>query len=391
MFSSRLPPELAPNALARAVERRRRSGAVLLDLTETNPTAVGLPYPADVLDALATRRAAVYRPDPMGDAEARDAVAATLRDRGAEIDAGQVVLVSSTSEAYAVLFKLLCDPGQSVLVPQPSYPLFGLLTGLDAVAAVPYRLRLADDWAIDRAGVARAVTPQSRAILVVSPNNPTGSMLRMGDRDWLVDLGRERDIALIADEVFGEYPLTPRSEAVSLAGERRVLTFTLGGLSKSAGLPQVKLAWIAVSGPDAHVREALARLEIIVDTYLSVSTPVQMAAPRFIAAGREIRDAIRARIRQNLDRLREQTRGTPALTLYEPEGGWSAVLRMPATRSEEEVVLGLLDDAGVLVHPGYFFDFDEEAFLVVSLLPRPDVFDEAVSRVVAVAEGARRR
>ena len=389
MFSSRLPPDLAPNALSRAVERVRRSGRVILDLTETNPTSVGLSYPKDLLAGLSDPDSAIYRPDPLGAFDVRRAVASEYEARDVPVDPRRVVLTTSTSEAYAFLFKLLTDPGDAVLVPQPSYPLFDLLTRLDGVRTQPYRLRRADDWSIDRDSVQQALTPLARAILVVSPNNPTGSMLRAGDRDWLVTMATEHEQALISDEVFADYPIAPRPEATSLAGEDRVLTFTLGGLSKSAGLPQVKLAWIVVSGPEEVANQAVHRLAVIADSYLSVSTPVQAAARHLIAGGRDVRAAIARRVRRNFDELRSAAATHPAITVLMPEGGWSAVVRVPATESEETLVLRLLDDSDVLVHPGYFFDFEEEAFLVLSLLPSPEVFDEAVRRIVRSVAGAR--
>jgi alanine-synthesizing transaminase len=299
------------------------------------------------------------------------------------------VLTASTSEAYAFLFKLLTDPGDVVLVPQPSYPLFDLLTRLDGVVAAAYQLRRADEWAIDRESVVRAVGSRTRAILVVSPNNPTGSILRADDRDWLVALARQHDLALVSDEVFADYAMSPRPDATSLVAEQRVLTFALGGLSKSVGLPQVKLAWIVVSGPDALVAGAIDRLGLIADSYLSVSTPVQTAVPRLLAGGRAVRDAIATRICRNLDQLRSVARTQPSLTVLTPEGGWSVVVRVPATESEEALVLRLVNDTGVLVHPGYFFDFPEEAFLVLSLLPAPELFDEAILRLVATLQGTR--
>jgi alanine-synthesizing transaminase len=389
MFSSRLPADLGPNALSQAIERARRSGRAILDLTETNPTAVGLHYPANLLKDLANPGGLSYRPAPLGSPEAREAVAATYRTRGAAIPSDRVVLTASTSEAYSLLFKLLMDPGDGVLVPQPSYPLFDLLTQLDAVRAQPYRLRRADDWSIDRDSVRRALTPFSRAALVVSPNNPTGSMLRASDRDWLVETAAAHRLALVSDEVFAEYPLAPRDDATTLVGEDRVLSFTLGGLSKSAGLPQLKLAWIVVSGPPALAADALERLAVIADSYLSVSTPVQVAAPRLLQIAPTLRAAIHARVRDNLERLRAAAATLPSLTVMRPEGGWSAVVRVPATEGEEELVLRLLNDANVLVHPGYFFDFSEEAFLVLSLLPSPDVFEEALPRIVRTLSRVR--
>jgi aspartate/methionine/tyrosine aminotransferase len=218
-------------------------------------------------------------------------------------------------------------------------------------------------------------------VLIVSPNNPTGSMLRAADRDWLVDLSASRGLAIIADEVFAPYPLAAPRDAVSLSGEDRVLVFALGGLSKSAGMPQMKLAWTVVGGPPEIVGEALSRLELIADTYLSVSTPVQVALPRLLDAGRARRTVLTARLRQNLDTLRSVVSGAPSLTLLEPDGGWSAVVRVPAIQAEEDLVIRLIESESVLVHPGYFFDFDDEAYLVVSLLPRPDVFEQGMKRV----------
>jgi aspartate/methionine/tyrosine aminotransferase len=284
-----------------------------------------------------------------------------------------------------MLFKLLCDPGDAVLVPRPSYPLFDLLGALDAVRLVPYRLEADAGWAIDRADLERQLSPAARAIVVVSPNNPTGSRVSAGDRDWLVALARARGLAIVADEVFADYPLCPRPDAASFAGVPGALTFTLGGLSKFAGLPQVKLAWTIVSGPEEDVEPALARLEVIADTYLSVSTPVQVAAPRLLAAGRVVGDAIRERIARNFASLAAAAAWRPETTLLTPEGGWSAVLRVPAVAPEETIVRRLAAEVHVIVHPGYFFDFDREAYLVVSLLPQPEVFDDGVARVLAGA------
>jgi alanine-synthesizing transaminase len=387
MFSSRLPAVLAPNAISRAVAALRARRAPLLDLTETNPTAVGLPYPANLLGPLADPAAGRYAPEPLGLATARAAVAAEYERNGVRFHPDQIVLTASTSEAYAHLFKLLCDPGDDVLVPHPSYPLFESLTGLEAVRASPYRLHFDGTWSIDRESLSRAATPRTKAALVVSPNNPTGSMLRASDRDWLANWCAERRVAIVADEVFADYPLEPAPDASSLLGETRALTFVLGGLSKSAGLPQLKLGWFAVNGPDDLVHPALERIEIIGDTYLSVNTPVQVAAPGLLAAGRVVRKDIQARIKANLDVLRRSLASGSPVSLLPPEGGWSAVLRVPAVATEEALVLRLLEDAGVLVHPGYFFDFEDEAYLVVSLLPEPSVFGEAIQRLLPIAEG----
>ena len=345
-------------------------------------------YPPDLLRSLADPAAAAYQPDPLGLPQARAAIASDYAADGVIVDPDRIVLTVSTSEAYALLFKLLADPGDQVLVPQPSYPLFESLTSLEGVVSTPYHLDYHGVWSIDRDSVMRASGSRTRAVLVVSPNNPTGSMLRFTDRDWLASLCGERRWALIADEVFAGYPLRPARDAVSCIGETRALTFVLGGLSKSAGLPQLKLGWISVNGPDALVSQALERLEVICDTYLSVSTPVQVAAPALLAAGRSIRNNIRARISTNLASLERLLAGASSITLLPPEGGWSVALRVPAVESEEALVLRLLRDHNVLVHPGFFFDFASEAYIVVSLLPEPSVFDAAMGRVIAaLSEG----
>lgn len=386
MFSSRLPHHLEPNALSLATTALEAAGVDLLDLTETNPTNVGLAYSSDVLACMSNPAAARYQPSAFGLLSAREAVAADYARKGTPAAADRIVLTASTSEAYSLLFKLLCDPGDNVLVPQPSYPLFELLTALDGVPASPYRLDYNGVWTIDRDSVEKAISARTRAILAVSPNNPTGSMLREDDRDWLVGLCGECACALIVDEVFVDYPLAPRRDARSIVGEDRALTFSLGGLSKSAGLPQVKLGWIVAGGPGPMVTKALGRLEVICDSYLSVSTPVQLAAPALIASGRVIRAAIAERLEQNLGQLRRRLTASPSVTLLEPEGGWSAVLQVPATEPEEALVMRLLRDDHVRVHPGYFFDFPREAYLVVSLLPEPRVFATAIDRVFAAIE-----
>ncbi len=390
MFSSRLPAALGPNAVSRTTGALRASGVILLDLTLSNPSEAGISYPPDLLSSLADPRGIRYTPDPRGLAGARDAVAAEYGRLGVAVASDQIHLTASTSEAYAVLFKLLADPGDQVLVPQPSYPLFELLTRLEGVAAGPYRLEYHGRWSIDRPSLEQALTPRTRAVLVVSPNNPTGSVLRATDRDWLVELCASRGIALISDEVFGDYQLAPRADATSLVGESRALTFALGGLSKSAGLPQVKLAWIVASGPAELLAEARLRLDVICDTYLSVSTPVQLATPAFLEAGRTIRAAIHARITRNLASLTALAASHPEITRLEPEAGWSAILRVPATMSEEALVLRLAEEAGVIVHPGYFYDFPDEAYLVLSLLPDPSIFDEGLSRLLRLATGRAR-
>ncbi len=383
MFSSRIASTLAQNRISLEVLRLREAGTPLIDLTETNPTRVGLPYPAAIDTAFLDDANRSYAPQPFGMIGAREAVAADLRRSDRAVHADRIVLTASTSEAYAILFKLLCDAGDEVLVPQPSYPLFDLLTRLENVTPVPYALDYHGVWSIDRDSIVGRLTSRTRAVLVVSPNNPTGSMMRADDLAWLSALCADRSIAIIGDEVFADYPLTPKADACRVADQDVALTFSLGGLSKSAGLPQMKLAWIVVSGPDALVGEALTRLEVICDTYLSVSTPIQAAAARLIAEGAKVRALIQDRIGRNLIALRTHIATTTSVSLLEPEGGWSVVLQVPAVRTEEELVLQLATDAHVVVHPGYFFDFPREAFLVLSLLCEPSAFDEGVRRVLA--------
>jgi aspartate/methionine/tyrosine aminotransferase len=386
VFSSRVGSELSPNRLTRALEDLRRRGTPYLDLTESNPTRTGFDYPADLLGALAGPASLVYRPEPLGLRSAREAVCRELTRRGTSTTSERVVLTASTSEAYSFLFKLLCDPGDSVLVPRPGYPLFEHLTRLDGVVPVPYLLELERRWTLDVAALERAATPRTRALLVVSPNNPTGTVLSGEELVRASAFCEERSIALIGDEVFLDYRFGAEGPR-SVVDQDRALAFSLGGLSKSAGLPQLKLAWIAVSGPSARVSEALARLEVIADAYLSVSTPVQEAAAVLLEKAPVVRRQIQERIESNLACLRSTAASFPSCEVLEPEGGWSAVIRVPAVLAEEELAVRLLNEAGVLVHPGYFFDFPHEAFVVVSLLPMRDVFVEGISRLLELAGG----
>lgn len=377
MFSSRLDWDLRPNRIADALAAR--TGTVL-DLTESNPTRAGFDYPAGIASCLADARSLLYEPAPAGLQVAREAVAAAYAARGLEVRPDDIVLTPGSSEAYAWLFKLLAGPGDDVLVPRPSYPLFDFLAALESVRVVPYPLAYHGSWSLDLHELERAAGPRTRAVVVVNPNNPTGSFVKRAERDALAAFCAARELAIISDEVFSGYAFGPDSLRVaSMAGAGDALVFSLGGLSKMAGLPQMKLGWIAASGPDGLRRAAVERLELIADTYLSVGTPVQHAAARLLAFGDAIRGQIAARVRRNLGRLRELAVG--ACELLDAEGGWYAILRVPRTRSEEEWALELLESDGVLVQPGYFYDFETEAYLVLSLLPPPAVFDEGAARV----------
>jgi aspartate/methionine/tyrosine aminotransferase len=384
MFSSRLNWNLPKNPLAQLLDERRASGAAILDLTESNPTAAGLRYPAgQILAALADPRALRYEPAPAGLSAAREAVAGYY---GGRVNPDRILLTASTSEAYAFLFKLLADPGDEVLAPRPSYPLFEFLAGLDSVRMIDYPLVYHRGWKIDLDELRRRITPRSRAIVVVNPNNPTGCFVNKSELAALIDFCGRHQLALISDEVFSDYSLTDEPGRVStLVGVEEVLTFSLSGLSKVVGLPQMKLGWIAVSGPETEQREALHRLELIADTYLSVGTPVQWAATALLAMRGAVQAQIVERVGGNLSFLRSRIGPDSPWRLLEPDGGWYAVIQAPRIFSEEEWVLRLLRDDGVLVQPGFFFDFETEAFLVTSLLTAPDVFEEGVRRVLARA------
>ena len=388
MFSDRVPA-LRTNRLAEELARLRSAGRRIDDLTASDPTRAGLPYPRDLLAPLAAPEALVYEPAPFGLAVAREAVAAHLAGRGVRVRPDRVVLTASTSEAYSLLFKVLCDPDDAVLVPQPSYPLFEHLTRLDGVAARPYRLEHHGRWELDVDGLARGVDARTRAVLLVSPNNPTGSYVRGDELAAVREVALRHELAIVCDEVFADYPMEEAAAGRpgALVGDPEALTFTLGGLSKSAGLPQLKLGWMLLGGPERLAAAALERLELVCDTYLSVATPVQLAAGAFLDRSRPVADAILDRVRANHAALRRLTEGFPACRVLRVEGGWYAVVQAPAIRSEESLVIELLRRDGVLVHPGYFFDFPREAFLVLSLLPPPDVFVDAASRVLARASG----
>jgi len=382
-FSSRVPADLGVNRLTRALQQARAEGRRLIDLTLSNPTQAGFEYPSDMLAPLAHPRGLIYEPQPFGLIAARKAVAADYARRGITVPAERIALTASTSEAYSLLFKLLADAGDEVLVPRPSYPLFDHLSQLDGVAATPYDLEYHDGWTVDVAGVERAMTDRTRALLLVSPNNPTGSFVSRREFDRLSAMCADRDIAIIADEVFAEYQVRPGAcvDAARTMDARDGLVCSLGGLSKSAGLPQVKLGWIALAGADDRIRPALERLELICDTYLSVSTPVQAAAAELLACAAGVRKQIQTRIAANYRALAECVESVPACTLLVTEGGWYAVLQVPTIGSEEDLVVSLVQ-SGVLVHPGFFFDFPRESYLVVSLLPPEAEFGDGVTTIL---------
>ncbi len=386
-FSTRTAQRDETNALTAAVtrarERARSGGPELLDLTVSNPTTAGIPYASSaILSALADPRALVYAPEALGLRVAREAVAADWSRRGVAIDAARIAITASTSEAYAVLFKLLCDPGDEVLVPAPSYPLLGFLAAFESVTLKTYPLVYAGRWHVDLDALRAAVTPRTKAIVVVSPNNPTGSYLGRAELEAMLDLG----VPVVSDEVFATYPLgerLPEGRVDSVARATRGLVFALSGLSKLAALPQLKLGWIGVAGDPSLVTQAMARLELVLDAYLSVATPVQHALPALLTSRGLAEDAIRARIRTNFVAVHRAAKAAASATVLHAEGGWYAILRVPEVLTDEEWALDLVERDAVHVQPGYFFDMDRGANLIVSLLTPEAVLDEGMKRIGA--------
>jgi alanine-synthesizing transaminase len=374
-----------PNRLTQALERRRGAGLEVIDLTESNPTRCGLAYPGEaILRALALPASLAYAPEPLGTAGARQAVSADYAARGIDVPAGRLVLTASTSEAYGFLMKLLAEPGSAMLCPAPSYPLFDLLARIHDVRLVPYPLMPDSGFGIDLEALESLAREGAAALLVVSPGNPTGTCLTRVEASALRDMSIRHGLPIVCDEVFGDYAWRPSpGRQPSLAGTEDALVFVLNGLSKMLALPQMKLAWIAVSGSPATVEEAMHRLEIIADTFLSVGTPVQAALPSLLALRAGIQKEVLERVAGNRRTLEEMAAAHPACRCLPAEGGWSSVLQVPRTRSDEQWALELLEQDGVLVHPGYFFDFPGEGHLVLSLLPPAEPeFSTGVGRLL---------
>jgi len=388
MFASRTNWPLETNRLTRALEEHRKSGKQLFDLTASNPTECGLAYPErEILSALSNPRALTYRPDSKGLLEAREAVAAYYTGRPgfsaslARVDPERILLASGTSEAYTHIFRLLCEAGDEILVPAPSYPLFEFLADLADIRLVPYPLLYDHGWQIDFASLRAALTPRSRAVMVVHPNNPTGSFVKAHEAAELAEICAAREMAIVADEVFLDYGANPEL-ARTFAFHDAALTFTLSGLSKISLLPQMKLAWTVVSGPDDLAKMAVERLEIIADTYLSPSTPVQLALPKFLSLRHELQAQLQRRISANLSPLDAMLRESKSLTRLDREGGWYAILRVPVTATDDDLTVALLERRDVLVHPGHFFNFSREGFLVLSLITPEQEFQEGAKRLL---------
>lgn len=380
MFARRTQWELTPNRFSAALQAARSSGRELLDLTESNPTRVGLHYPDGILDAISDPRALEYRPEAQGLQEAREAVAAYYRDLGAEVPVGSLVLTSGTSEAYSFLFRLLCDPGDEVLVAAPSYPLFDFLADIQDAKLVSYPLLYDHGWQVDLHTLEQRAGPRSRAVLLVHPNNPTGSYVSRSERERLNELCARNDLALIADEVFLDFGIAAKAP-FSFAANDGALTFALSGLSKIAALPQMKLGWIVVSGPESARKAALERLEVIADTYLSVGTPVQLGAAALLGSRTEVQEQLRNRIAKNLAELDRQLTAHKSCRRLEADAGWYAVLRVPVVRPDEDLAISLLEQHSVVVHPGHFYDFPGDGYLIISLITKPEGFAEGLRRM----------
>jgi len=389
MFSARTAWDRTPNAQTLVVQQKRAEGRALCDLTESNPTRVALVDLAPLVAELGHPRGVDYEPSALGHPVARRAVTEHYQRRGIAVGHDRVVMTASTSEAYAWVFSLLADAGDSVLVPTPSYPLLGWIAASQGVDLAPYHLSRDASFRIDFEHLERALTPQTRAIVLVHPNNPTGSFVRRAEAERLCALARQHGLALIVDEVFADYAFGARPAGAlpsfaALSREHGALIFVMSGLSKVLLCPQLKLGWIVAGGPPALVAEALARLELIADTFLSVSTPVQLALPALLTHEGAVQQAVKARVEENLAALDELLGAAEACAARRlpVEGGWYAVLEVPRVCDEDGWIEVLLREDDVLVQPGYFFDFDREGFLVVSLLPVPAVFREGAARIV---------
>src|SRR5262245_2198061 len=375
MFSKRTDWKLTHNRFTDAQHELEKSGGPMFDLTVSNPTRIGVQHDEKIFQALSNREALDYDPHPKGMLSAREAVADYYRDQypGGEFDPESLLLTTSTSEAYSYVFRLLCNPDDEILVPKPSYPLFEFLADLQDVRLVPYPLLYDHGWQMDFPSLYKAVNHRTRGVVIVHPNNPTGSYISEEERKALNDFCKEYGLAIIVDEVFLDYALDGASRP-TFASNERSLTFTLSGVSKISGLPQMKLAWVGVSGPPEVVEPALNRLEVIADTYLSMNAPIQLAAPILVDQRRSVQPLLLDRLRANLEELDRQLAKQQICLRLQVDGGWYAVLRVPATQTDEDLAITLLETKNVLVHPGHFYDFASDGYLVLSLITPPDDF-----------------
>ncbi len=383
MFAKRTNWNLAPNRLSEALAVYRSAGKPMLDLTVSNPTECGFEYDGSaVLSALSNPAVLSYEPNPRGLESARRAVAGYYAERKEEVSIEDIFLTTSTSEAYSYVFRTLCDPGDELLIPSPSYPLFDFLADIQDVNLVRYPLLYDHGWQIDFHALEQAITPRTRGVIVVHANNPTGHFAKRAEIAKVNSICAARELAIIADEVFLDFTLEENRPA-SFAANRGALTFTLSGLSKISGLPQMKAAWLIAGGPQEWKREALARLEVIADTYLSVNAPVQLAIPRFLEQRHAFQQQVISRVRRNLAELDRQLAEQKTCARLTVEGGWCVVLRVPATRSDEDRAIELLTAQEVSVHPGHFYEFASDGYLVMSLITPERIFAEGTSRLLS--------
>jgi alanine-synthesizing transaminase len=384
LFADRTNWNLAPNRLTEAVARHRSAGKPLIDLTASNPTECGFAYDRKkIVRALANPMSLSYEPQPKGLLCAREAVAGYYAGRGNKVRANDILLTTSTSEAYSFVFRVLCNPGDEILIPTPSYPLFDLLADIQDVRLARYPLVYDHGWQIDFQALETALTTRTRAIIVVHPNNPTGHFTKPEERSRLNQLCAAKQIAVIADEVFLDFSLSPKPQT-GWAANPQALTFTMSGLSKICGLPQMKVAWLVASGPEDLKAQALDRLEVVADTYLSVNAPIQHAIPEFLEQRQEFQRQLILRVKGNLTELDRQLSAQQVCSRLEIEGGWYAVVRVPAARTDEEIALDLLTRKGVYVHPGHFYDFPGDGYLIVSLIAPEREFAEGIKRLLSI-------
>lgn len=383
MFASRTDWNLKPNLLAEALDRHKSSGRRLLDLSASNPTECGFKYDAPaIMRSLCAPASLQYHPDPKGLKSAREAVSGYYAERGELVAIDDLILTASTSEAYSFIFRLLCNPGDELLIPTPGYPLFDFLADVNDVNLTRYPLFYDHGWHIDMYTLKQAITPRTRGVIVVHPNNPTGHYTKAEETSQLNQICSANQVAIIADEVFMDFSLGAAQK--SFVANTGALTFTMSGVSKISGLPQMKFAWLAVSGPEADRRETMARLEMIADTYLSLNAPIQLAAPVLLGQRIAFQQQLTARVRQNLAELDSQLEKSRHVNRLAVEGGWYAVLRIPATRPDEELAIELLQTHDVYLHPGHFYDFPGDGYLIVSLITPTQDFTEGLRRVLSL-------
>ena len=384
MFADRTQWNLESNRLSRALGQRRIAAEPLLDLTVSNPTECGFEYDREaILQALGNPGSLVYEPNPKGLGIAREAVRGYYGSSGLRVSIDDILLTTGTSEAYSFIFRALCNPHDEVMVPEPGYPLFSFLADILDVKLIHYPLHYDHGWQIDLHALQGAVTPRTRAIVVVHPNNPTGHFTKVQEIAHLNQICTGHNLALIADEVFRDFALGDAHPA-SFVANSRALTFTVSGLSKICGLPQMKASWMVLSGPPQHKADALRRLEVIADTYLSMNAPVQLAIPAFLSLRHYFQKQLMARVRNNLKELDRLLDAKKVCARREIEGGWNAVLHVPATRTDEDLVIELLTAHGVHAHPGYLYDFPSDGNLIVSLITPEEQFAEGIRRLLSM-------